>query len=81
LAEHNARFSKKADIEGTAFTPLLGFSLDEVLCIQEERVVEKDNTVKYKGKIIQILENAHRFSYAKSKVTVHEYDDGSLTRL
>jgi hypothetical protein len=79
LPEHNACFSRNADIEGTAFVPLLGFALNEVLCVQEERIVEKDNTVKYKGKIIQILENAHRFSYAKCKVSVHEHLDGSVS--
>jgi transposase len=79
LPEFNAHFSNKAEHEGTAFVPLLDFDLGEVLCIHEERVVDKDNTVKYKGKVVQILDNAHRFSYAKCKVTVHEYPDGSVS--
>jgi len=78
LPEHNARFTRKAEQSGSAFTPLMGFALDDVLCIQEERVVAKDNTLRYKGKSIQILEDASRCSYAKCKVRVHEYLDDSL---
>jgi transposase len=78
LPEHNARFAKSAECEGDAFTPLTGFSLNEVLCIQEERVVSKDNTVHYKGQILQINEDKVRFSYAKCSVRVHEYPDRTL---
>ena len=78
LPEHNARFTKQAQSEGSAFTPLMGFALQEILCIQEERMVANDNTVQYKGKLLQILEDASRCSFAKCKVRVHEYLDGTL---
>jgi hypothetical protein len=78
LPEHNARFVKPAQAEGSAFTPLMGFALKEVLCIQEERVVANDNTVQYRGRRLQILEDATRCSFAKCKVRVHEYLDGAL---
>ena len=81
LPEHNARFARKAEQPGSAFTPLMGFALDDVLCIQEERMVGKDNTVRYKGETIQILEDTSRCSYAKCKVRVHEYLDGTLAVL
>jgi len=81
LPEHNARFTRKAEQPGSAFTPLMGFALDDVLCIQEERMVAKDNTVRYKGEVLQILEDASRCSYAKCKVRVHEYLDGTLAVL
>jgi len=78
LPEHNAHFAQKAEQDGSAFTPLMGFALDDVLCIQEERVVANDNTVQYKGKRLQILENASRCSFAKCTVRIHEYLDGAL---
>lgn len=78
LPAHNARFAKPAELEGTAFTPLLGFALDNVLCIQEERTVGKDNTVKYKGHTLQLVPEATRLHYVKTKVRVHEYPDGTL---
>jgi hypothetical protein len=49
LPAHNALFAKRPELEGSAFTPLHNFPLDDVLCIQEERVVGNDNTVRYKG--------------------------------
>jgi len=79
LPEHNARFMKQAEAEGSAFTPLLGLALHDVLCIQEDRVVANDNTVKYKGKRLQILADASRCSFAKCTVRVHEYLGGRLT--
>ena len=77
LPAHNARFARQAEQPGSAFTPLMGFPLDDVLCIQEERVVAKDNTLRYKGQSIQI-EDSLRCSFAKCKVRVHEYMDGSF---
>jgi len=77
LFEHNARFAQSAELEGSAFTPLRGFALDDVLCIQEERTVGNDNTVKYKRHTLQLLPDAARLHYAV-KVRVHEYPDGSL---
>ena len=39
LPEHNARFAVEASGEGSAFTPISGVDLDEILCVQEERQV------------------------------------------
>lgn len=78
LPGHNTRFMKQAQSEDSAFTPLMGFALEDVLCIQEDRVVAHDNTLRYKGKTLQILEDASRCSYAKCKVRVLEYLDDSV---
>jgi transposase len=78
LSAHNSRFARAAEVEGSAFTPLLGFTLDDVLCIQDERVVGNDNTVKYKNATLQITSGNSRLHYAKCKVRVHEYPDGGL---
>jgi hypothetical protein len=79
LPAHNARFTKQPQAEGCAFVPLLGFALEDVLCIQEERKVANDNTVRYKGRRLQILEDASRCSFAKCQVRIHEYLDGALS--
>ena len=39
LPEHNARFAVDPAGEGSAFTPIPGVDLDEILCVQEERQV------------------------------------------
>lgn len=76
----NARFKIKTEELVTSFVPWLDshLKLKEILCIKAERTVNKDNTVNYNGKVLQIERNSGRFSYAKTKVRVHEYANGEL---
>jgi len=78
LPKHNARFCVSAEEPGSAFVPWVGNGLDDILCIQEDRTVGNDNTIRYNNKILQIPEDKHRFHYVKAAVRVHEYPDGSL---
>ena len=78
LPQHNARFMVWATEPGTAFIPWVGTSPADVLCVQEERVVAKDNTVHYHRQHLQIPQDPHRFHYVKVTVRVHEYPDGTL---
>jgi len=47
LPQYNARFMVRATEPGTACIPWVGTHLTEILCVQEERVGAKDNTVPY----------------------------------
>lgn len=78
--QHNRQFAVKAKEEGNAFVPWFGtgIQLADILCVQEERVVGKDNTVRYCTKILQIPPDKHRHHYVKAKVRVHEYGDKTL---
>ncbi len=53
-------------------------SLTDILCIQQERVVARDNTVAYEGRTLQLPESPVRAHYVKARVKVHEYPDGTL---
>ena len=77
LARHNARFQAPPEAEGSAFVPFAG-ALDDILCIQEERTVSNDNTVRYKRRLLQLPADRHRRHYVKATVRVHEYPDNSL---
>ena len=77
LPEHNARFAVAAAEAGSAFVPFVG-ALDDILCIKEERVVSRDNCVRYNNRVLQIPEQTHRRHYVKATVRVHEYPDGGL---
>jgi hypothetical protein len=77
MAQHNERFGVKAAEDGSAFVPY-ATPLDDILCVEEERVVSHDNTVRYEGRVLQIPEARHRHHFVKAKVKVHEYADGSL---
>ena len=78
LPAHNQRFAVSASEVGTAFIPWVGPHLTEILCVQEARVVAKDNTVRYQGLHLQIPQDPHRFHYVTVTVRVHEYPDGTL---
>lgn len=77
LPDHNQRFAIAPEEPGSAFVPFAG-ALDDILCIQEERTVGNDNTVRYKGLALQIPEDRHRHHYVKARVRVHEYPGGHL---
>jgi hypothetical protein len=78
LPAYNRRFAVPAAEPGTAFIPWVGTSLAEILCIQEDRVVAKDNTVRYQGRSLQIPPDRHRFHDVKVTVRVHQYPDETL---
>jgi len=78
LPAHNARFRVAAAAPGSAFTPYVGRDLGDILCIQEERFVGRDNCVSYKRLSLQIPADRHRHHYVKASVRVHEYPDGRL---
>jgi transposase len=78
LKEHNARFAKPPEIAETAFVAADPALLTEVLCVEEERVVARDNTVAYDGLRLQLPESRARAHYVKARVKVRHYPDGTL---
>ena len=78
LPRHNARFAKPAVLEETAFVAADPALLAETLCIEEERVVARDNTVSYGNRRLQLPASKTRAHYVKARVKVREYPDGTL---
>ena len=78
VPRHNARFAVPAAEEGTAFLAYAGRPLEDVLCVQEDRQVGRDNCVRWNGRSLQIPPQRHRHHYVKATVRVHEYPDGRL---
>ena len=79
LPQHNARFAKPAAEAETAFVTADPALLAETLCVEEERVVGRDNTVSYGGRRLQLPATAARAHYVKAKVKVREYPSGALS--
>jgi transposase InsO family protein len=75
---YNARFAVPAAEAGSAFVRYLGRPIEDVLCVQEDRVVGADNCVSYNRRSLQIPPQRHRRHYVRATVRVHEYPDGSL---
>jgi len=78
LAAHNARFAKPPAIAQSAFVAADPAIVVEVLCIEEERVVARDNTVAYAGRRLQLPQTPLRPHYVRASVKVREYPDGTL---
>lgn len=75
---HNKRFAIKPQEEETAFIPWIGSNLGDILCVQEDRTVGNDNTVRYNRRVLQIPKDRHRYHYVKAEVRVHQYPNESL---
>lgn len=75
---HNAEFAHPAPQDGSAFVPLLGVDLGEILCEQHARTVGKNNCVRFEGRVLQIPADPHRCHYVQATVRVHRYLDGTL---
>ena len=78
MAEFNRRFAVKAAQPGTAFVSARGRNLDEIFALQQERVVNQDNTVRFDNQVLQIEPTRWRTSLAGCRVLVFEHLDGSL---
>src|ERR1700751_4892166 len=78
VPDYNARFAVPAAQPGSAFVPYVGRPIEEVLCVQEDRVVGADNCVSWRRRALQIPPQRHRQHYVRATVRVHEYRDGSL---
>jgi len=79
LPRHNKEFSVKAKDPKSAYVGWANQTcLEEILCIKEDRVVQKDNTVRYHSLVLQIPSSEHRHHYVKADVEVRQYLNGTL---
>ncbi|HTQ34037.1 MAG TPA: ISNCY family transposase [Stellaceae bacterium] len=78
LPGHNAAFAIAPAETGSVFVPDRAAQATQVLCLQEERRVGNDNTVKWRGLNLQIPPSPLRPHFVRATVRVHEYPDGRL---
>lgn len=79
LPAHNARFARPAAIAESAFVSVRDpAGLADILCVEEERVVARDNTVAYAGLRLQLPQSRARAHYVKARVKVRAYPDDTL---
>jgi transposase len=79
VKEFNARFRVAAAHKGSAFVRLRRNDLDDIFSVQQERVVNQDNTVHLDNRVFQIEKTRWRNTLAGMTVEVHEHLDGSVT--
>ena len=78
IAEHNARFAIAPEQEGSAFVADRTGAWRDILCVQEDRRVGNDNTVKWRRLSLQLPPSRLRPHFEKATVRVHQYPDGCL---
>ena len=79
LPRFNARFAAPPEHPEPAYRPVdPDLSLSEILCFKHTRKVARDNTVKYHWRVLQLLPDRERPSYAGLLVEVLERPDGEL---
>jgi len=77
IAEFNRRFAVQPIQRGSAFLRCTRRDLDRVFAIQQERVVNRDNTVQVENRCLQIDKTPWRATLAGCRVTVYEHLDGT----
>ena len=79
VKEFNARFRVAAAHTGSAFVALRRKNVDDIFSVQQERVVNQDNTVHVDNRVFQIEKTRWRNTLAGMTVEMHEHLDGSVT--
>jgi transposase len=75
IAAFNRRFRVAAAQPENAFVPASGKDLERIFSVQQERVVNQDNTVRIANRTLQIEKSKWRGTLAKCRVLVCEHLD------
>ncbi|HEY5409809.1 MAG TPA: ISNCY family transposase [Caulobacteraceae bacterium] len=78
IPQHNAAFAVEPEQEGSGFVADRAGLWREILCVQEERTVGNDNTVRWKTLRLQLPPSRLRPHFVKASVRVHEYPNGAI---
>jgi len=79
IPQHNERFRRVPSCPESAFVPCGDVDLEQILCVEEPRVVGKDNTVVFHQLRLQIEKQPGRRSCAGANVLVRHHLDGTHT--
>ena len=79
VVEFNRRFSVTAAQKGSAFVRSKRRDLDLIFSVQQERVVNQDNTIQLDNRVFQIEKTRWRDTLAGATVVVYEHLDGTVS--
>jgi len=72
-------FTRPPADPASAFVPLGTVDLAQILCHQEERVVGRDNVVRFNGQLLQLAKQPGRTTCAGLRVLVRQHLDASYS--
>ncbi len=76
IPAYNAEFGHPPADPASAFVPLRGVDVDHILCVEEERVVGRDNVVTTHRQALQLAKQPGRRTCAGLHVLVRRHLDG-----
>jgi len=79
LAEFNGKFQVAPAQPESAFVPAGGKDLERIFSLQHERVVNRDNTIQFASRVLQIERTKWRGTLAGCRVLVCEHLDGRIS--
>ena len=78
VPDFNRRFSVRPAQKESAFVKLPALELELVLSSKHQRVVRNDNTVAFKGMVLQLPQTSYRTHFVRCAVTVHQFPNDTL---
>lgn len=79
VSKHNGNFAREPRNPESAFVSVGAVDLDQILCIEVQRVIQADNTVRFNNVHLQIDKQLGRRTCAGLKVTVRLHLDGRIS--
>lgn len=78
IPKHNAKFAVKPKSETNMHKPINGYNLDNVFCLKEDRRINNDFTISYKGRWLQLAGKQATVVRPKNVVVIHEQLDRTI---
>jgi hypothetical protein len=78
MPKHNAKFAVKPKSEANLHKPIEGYDLDNIFCLKEDRRINNDFTISYKGRWLQLTGKQATIVRPKNTVTIHEHLDQTI---
>jgi hypothetical protein len=79
LPEHNRRYARAPASNQDMHVAARGKrQLDEIFCLEEERVLSQDWVVRYQGQLLQVERHRRHQLAPGAKIVVREWEDGRL---
>lgn len=79
MPAYNKQFCCQPEQDGSAYVPLRGHDLDEILSERYERKVGNDNCVRFNNLKLQIPADKHRYHYVRATVQVRVSCEGLIS--
>ena len=78
ISRHNASFAVKPHKKENIHRTINGYSLDKVLCLKNERILQNNFVISYNKQLLQLEKEQRTILFPKNKITVTEQLDGEI---